>query len=195
MWNTYRITYNYVTARKIGLPVIVCPVDTLNPLWQFYRPFIAPTNRRWPYKLGQCVRYSYIGWPWKLKYQLHARNGPPLTVVSPEQCQVVVGDVRAVNSVLNRWKDFTKILAILKGLNSFGPNLLSAEGETWRRHRRITISPFNERNSSLVWIEAINQAKEVLGLWISPDANAATGFIKTDNRYFRAECFERSRFW
>ena len=37
----------------------------------------------------------------------------------------------------------------------------------WQRQRKLTSTPFNEQNSSLVWSEALRQADEVLQFWKS----------------------------
>ena len=70
LWNIYLIATNYAVARKIGLPILFCPVDTLNPLWILARPAVAPTLQRLPFGLGEFTRYSYIGWSWEFRYQL-----------------------------------------------------------------------------------------------------------------------------
>ena len=86
LWNIYLITANYVTARKIGLPILICPVDTFNPLWLLARPVVAPTLRHLPFGLGEFARYSYIGWTWEYRYQLREstlrRTAPPLAELS-----------------------------------------------------------------------------------------------------------------
>ena len=32
-WPCTKLARNYILARKIGLPVLVTPIDLLNPLW------------------------------------------------------------------------------------------------------------------------------------------------------------------
>ncbi|KAI9650534.1 hypothetical protein NHQ30_000550 [Ciborinia camelliae] len=43
----------------------------------------------------------------------------------------------------------------------------AAVGEDWQRQRKITSAPFNDQNNSLVWIEALRQADEILQFWKS----------------------------
>lgn len=50
-------------------------------------------------------------------------------------------------------------------MNIFGRNLDSVEGETWQRHRRLTVPSFNEQVSSSVWEEATKQASQMLREW------------------------------
>lgn len=41
------------------------------------------------------------------------------------------------------------------------------EGATWKRHRKITATPFNEYNHNLVWNEAQRQCENMLKYWLS----------------------------
>ena len=43
---------------------------------------------------------------------------------------------------------------------------LQVEGEDWQRNRKITSQSFNERNSKLVWKEALQQAQPMLQSWV-----------------------------
>ena len=45
-------------------------------------------------------------------------------------------------------------------------NKLQVEGEDWQRNRKITSQSFNERNSKLVWKEALQQAQPMLQSWV-----------------------------
>ncbi|OAP58718.1 hypothetical protein AYL99_07808 [Fonsecaea erecta] len=165
VWTFHGLVSHYVAARKIGLPIIVTPIDALNPLWVLGRPVLAPLIQKLPFGLGEFVRYSYLGWPWEYRYRMHARYGAAFTVVTPAECQVVVGDVDAAAEVLNRWRDFIKSPATAAPFAIFGPSVISSDGETWQRQRRITTPPFNERNSALVWREAARQARDMLAGW------------------------------
>lgn len=39
------------------------------------------------------------------------------------------------------------------------------EDQAWLRHRRVTAPPFNENNNSLVWIESLSQAGQMMEYW------------------------------
>jgi cytochrome P450 len=47
----------------------------------------------------------------------------------------------------------------------FGPNVLTAQGAVWRRHRKVTSPPFTERNLSLVFQTSVAQARDMLSMW------------------------------
>ena len=60
---------------------------------------------------------------------------------------------------------FPKPPAIYKLLSIFGPNILAAEGEEWRRHRKIVARCFGETNNRLVWEETIKIVLELFAHW------------------------------
>lgn len=45
-------------------------------------------------------------------------------------------------------------------LSIFGPNLLTSDGEDWRRHRRVSVTSFSEKNVEKVWEETGRVVKE-----------------------------------
>ena len=106
---------------------------------------------------------------------MHARYGSAFIIVTPVENQVFVADAKAADDILIRRKDFSKKPAVYAPFDIFGRNVNSVEGEAWQRHRKITTPPFNERNSSLVWTESLQQAKEMLRVWLSKGENGTTG--------------------
>ena len=152
-FTVYKMYSNYSVALKIGLPIIFTPVDPFHPLWVLLRPYLSPVLSCLPFGLGTWTHYSYLGWPWKDKYALHARYGGAFTIVTPAGNQVIVADAKAADDISTRRKDFVKKAEIYAPFNIFGLNVNTVNGETWQRHRKITTPPFNERNSSLVWTE------------------------------------------
>ena len=59
-------------------------------------------------------------------------------------------------------------------LEFYGPNLDTVNGKVWDRHRKITVPPFNEHNSALVWRETGEQADQVLNVWSEKDSVTST---------------------
>ena len=54
-----------------------------------------------------------------------------------------------------------------------------AEGDQWQRHRKITAPSFNERVSSSVWVESLEQARKVLASW-EKGSRSGTRTVATD---------------
>lgn len=60
-------------------------------------------------------------------------------------------------------------------LDIFGLNVVTANGRTWERHRRVTVPPFNERVSETVWDESGRQGAGARAKWMA--ASAAPGGV------------------
>ncbi|CZR54671.1 related to cytochrome P450 3A7 [Phialocephala subalpina] len=169
---------NYQKARKIGLPIVFSPFETLSPIWALLAPRLGPLLLRLPFGLGNFVHYSGFAFYWDDRYRMHERYGPALCVVTPGDVQVIIADGAAADDMLSRRKDFIKCEAMYKPLEMFGRNVDTVNGETWQRHRRLTTPPFNERNSSFVWRESLAQASGMLRTWVK---KGERGVDKTAN--------------
>ena len=178
-WHLLCLYTNYQQARRIGLPIIITPINVMNPIWILTQSWLGPLLSTLPFGLGGFVDYSTLSWPFAAKHAIHDRLGDAFTIVNPGENHVVVADADAVEEILTRRKDFQKSEAMYKALEVFGPNLDTVEGDTWQRHRRITTPPFNERNSSLVWRESLAQTRDMLQSWTS--TTSSDGITSTDS--------------
>ena len=157
---------NYVTARKIGLPILITPLGLLNPVWQLGEAYITPVLKSLPFGLGRFVEYSSLVSLFHDRYYRHVRLGHAYTVVSPTEVIVVIDDAACCEDILTRRKDFIKSELMYKVLEIFGPSVDTVNGEDWQRHRRLTAPPFNEKNSNIVWKETLNQADGMVKSWM-----------------------------
>lgn len=82
--------------------------------------------------------------------------------VGPGGPTLMVSDAEVITEIAHRWKDFSKQVEPYRTLAVFGPNVVTSEGSTWQRHRKITGPPFNEKNSSLVFADSIAQGKAMI---------------------------------
>ena len=93
--------------------------------------------------------------------------------------ELYVCDKDVVEEVLKRHRSFIKNPAMYGVLEFFGANVNTLNGKDWERHRRITVPPFNERNSGMVWDEAGRQARMMLDDWRSGSSdNTKNGEVK-----------------
>jgi cytochrome P450 len=69
-----------------------------------------------------------------------------------------------------------ELLTRLEMLEPFGPNVVSVEGDAWRKHIRITVPPFGEAVNKLVWEETFRQTNMLASSW----ANSGSGDLKRD---------------
>ncbi len=110
IWTFISLLSNYMTARRIGLPIIISPVSSLNPCWILtYRALpIFPLLQCLPFNLGKWSRCTYMGWSFDDKYLLHKELGCAFTLVTPSLNEVWIADQDAASVVLSRRKDYIK---------------------------------------------------------------------------------------
>ncbi|KAI3398548.1 hypothetical protein diail_9072 [Diaporthe ilicicola] len=162
LWN------NYTLARKTGLPVVVSPVSKFNPLWLVSQRRLAPWMRRnLPASLGAWTRHNMLSWHFDDKYFMFQELGGAWMHVTPSGVDFHCADPAVNAQVFGRRRDFDKPLEVLNLVDIYGPNISSVTGAEWQRHRRVTASPFNERNNRLVWDEALRQAGQAAAYWSS----------------------------
>lgn len=166
-----QLAYNYQKAKRIGLPVLVTPVDPSNVPYMLSSGWLEPLLRRClPLGLGNFVEYNSRDWNYDKINDLQERIGDTFIIVSPKQIRVFTGNAKASDELCRRRRDFVKAVALYKPLEIFGRNVVTTEGDDWVRHRKITTPPFNERNSALVWDESKRQATDMLKMWAAkPD--------------------------
>lgn len=164
-WSVVRFVRNYREAKKMGLPILICPVNPASPLWLCCKDFLTPTLRRLPWGLGAWAGRAEVGWTFFEKYSIHAKHGEVFVIVSPGENEVLVAEPGAADEAMRRRNDFIKNPAMYGMLDIYGPNLDTVNGKAWDRHRKITVPPFNEHNSALVWRETGEQADQMLQVW------------------------------
>ena len=181
LWNGLALYQQYQRAHTIGLPIVVAPVGNFNPLWVIFTR-LAPDQvrraRHWSFILGNWCRCMYIGWQFDDRGQIHRELGPAFTLCMPGYIEVLVADAPAAHYILTHRKDFIKPAQIYDGLNVFGRNVDSAEGEVWQRHRRITAPALNEHINGTVFVEAVRQATAMLGEWTQQEVRGTTKLSK-----------------
>ncbi|KAG6357695.1 hypothetical protein INS49_013574 [Diaporthe citri] len=169
---------NYAAARKTGLPLVISPVSKLNPLWLVLQRRLAPWMRRnLPAPLTSWTRHNVLSWFFDDKYLLFADLGSRSWLhVTPRELELHCADPAVNAQVFGRRGHFDKPADVLHLVDIYGPNISSVTGVEWRRHRRVTASPFNERNNRRVWDEALRQAAQAGACW---SGSGAEGFNTT----------------
>ncbi|MCJ1318707.1 hypothetical protein MMC15_004037 [Xylographa vitiligo] len=107
-----------------------------------------------------------MGWQFDDKYAVHQKLGGAFILVTPSVNELILADPEAITQVQARRKDFVKPPLMYEQMNIFGPNVNTTNGEEWQRHRKITAPSFNERISSVVWSEALQQSQELVQIWV-----------------------------
>lgn len=157
--------FHAATYRRTGLPVVISPVDHLNPVWIALQKPLRPFLENLPFGLGSFVRYSHLSWFFDDKYRMHEEHGKIFMVVTPGMNELHSVDPDVNSQILSRRKDFEKPEKILKAVVIYGDSIASVTNKDWQRHRRITVPPFNERNCKLVFNESLRQADQLASYW------------------------------
>ncbi|KAJ8127229.1 hypothetical protein O1611_g6409 [Lasiodiplodia mahajangana] len=87
--------------------------------------------------------------------------------VSSRNIWLYIADPVAIVDIWRRGKEFPRDVSVTAILDVFGPNISTAQGTQWQKHRRITASSFNDHNNSIVWSESIIVARDMLQYWTS----------------------------
>jgi cytochrome P450 len=163
-------------ARKIGLPILITPIHPANPLWMLTKDRLIPAISALPFGLGDWASRAEVGWTFGPKFSIHARYGEAFTIVSPGTNEIYLAEPNAAEDVMRRRNDFIKDPEMYGMLDFYGPNLDTVNGKVWDRHRKITVPPFNEQNSALVWGETADQTDQLLRMWSKKDHVTTTQY-------------------
>ena len=106
-------------------------------------------------------------------------TGGVFAVVSLNKVTVYIANGQAVESIFTVRNDFPKPKELYKGVEILSPNVDSVNGANRQRHRKITATPSNERNSGLVRMKSLRQVQRMIKEW-SPGTGEGTT-TTTDN--------------
>ncbi|KAH6907559.1 cytochrome P450 [Coprinopsis sp. MPI-PUGE-AT-0042] len=73
----------------------------------------------------------------------------------------LLADAAAIKEVTSSWIRFPKPLELYTPFSIFGDNILTTEGDAWRRYRKLTTPAFSTRTNKLVWAEATRVVAEL----------------------------------
>ncbi|KAK8108038.1 uncharacterized protein PG998_010051 [Apiospora kogelbergensis] len=186
---------NYQKVRRSGIPIIISPFYTFNPLWIIAQSWFAP--RKWflplcrllPEPFSLFTRVVLMDWPKEDGCELHDKFGPAFWVISPGTVQFVCSDPVANEEIMSKYKVWTKPPEHVAALAMYGPNVLTVEGEDWTRHKRIIGPCFNERTSVFVWEETMRQVQEMLDKRVFADPDHTHKTLCEDSRTIALHSF------
>lgn len=79
---------NYHAAKKMGLPVVVSPVNARNVFWLLTQKFIAPIIYAAPFGLGSWAKITIRGWLWEGHEKMYQDKGKVWVLASPKGLDV-----------------------------------------------------------------------------------------------------------
>lgn len=104
----YGLKVNYDDARKTGLPLIVLPFDSANPLWMVVDRKVVQLVRQIPFCSGNFTRFNWRGWEIHDRYRAHQQLGDALLFVTPGKIYLQLCDAEAVSEIFQRRTDFPR---------------------------------------------------------------------------------------
>ena len=165
--DVYSLYRNYQSAKELGLPTVICPIDNHRVLWLLNQVWLLPLLRKLPKKWNGFTKYLEFGWQYadrrSGRSSTHETLGPAIVLVTPGKNQIIVSDPVAIHDMLNRYRIFDKPW-MYKIHDLYGMNVDTVNGGEWVRHRKITAPAFNEKVSRTVWEEASRQAQAMLDI-------------------------------
>lgn len=164
LWSLYK---NYLSARKTGLPIVICPVNPYHPLWLIFSVPLRPLFEKYlPAWIYRRLNLAIYGFEFRGKMDVFGDKGPAFVLVTCGANELSLMDPELAVEVLKRIKDFpnTDIGNVIVGL--FGPNLITSGGDSWARQRKLIAPNINEKVSRLVFVESCKQAREMLSSYV-----------------------------
>lgn len=124
VYTASRLLRNYLTARKVGMPIRIIPIDPENPLWMVLdKRFFIPLFEKLPFGPDSFTRFNWRGCEFADKYRAHEEMGDVFMMVTPGRLCVHLCDPEALNEVLRKEKEFPRPLEIFEMTKVFGDNL------------------------------------------------------------------------
>jgi cytochrome P450 len=161
--NLYALAKNYLKARKTGFPLVICPVNPNHVIWMVTCVPLRPIFKRFlPDSLFHRLNMSIYGWEAMEKFSPFAKYGQNFVFVTCGNNELNIAEPELAIEVLKRPKDFiqTEIGSFIMRL--FGENLITSDGESWSRQRKLIAPNINERISKIVFQESCRQTVEMM---------------------------------
>ncbi|GJJ15066.1 hypothetical protein Clacol_009341 [Clathrus columnatus] len=137
-------------------------------------PYISP-GREWSLMKLKHSPYSKVArdiitW---VKHMFSPKIPATALIFPPPQVQIypttrsyyIVADPYAIKEIVSNRAVFPKNTPNYQLLNHFGTNLLTTEGEEWKRQRKLASPAFSEKNKQLVWDETIHVIQDMFDNW------------------------------
>ncbi|CAK7231587.1 hypothetical protein SCUCBS95973_007966 [Sporothrix curviconia] len=179
--SVHRLYTNYQNAIRSGWPVVVCPVNTQNPLFMVLNAPLRPFVERFlPSAVYNRFHLSTYGWEFRTKNNaVHDRIGPVYVLVTTGTNEIWCADPAVAQIMLARRKDFVPLPEAKTIMGLLGNNIIASDGEVWARQRRLIAPGLNEKISALVWKESMSQAEQMADFMLAQDNGVSTRTVSS----------------
>ncbi|KXN85347.1 Cytochrome P450 3A24, partial [Leucoagaricus sp. SymC.cos] len=91
------------------------------------------------------------------------------------QHNIYIADAEAIKDLATT-RRFPKPVHIYDSINLYGQNIVSTDGDLWKKYRKISGPSFSEKNNRLVWEETLHIIDDLTeNVWDSKDAAVGHG--------------------
>ena len=102
LYVSYYLAINYYCARKIGLPLVILPIDCGNPFWMAIDTRVIAFFRNLPWGFKNFTRFNWRGWEIQDRYQAHLELGDAFIFVTPGKNWLQLCNVEAMVDIFAR---------------------------------------------------------------------------------------------
>lgn len=160
----YSLLRNFFNARKSGLPYVFVPWDQNSFFWMVacvpLQPILQNNLPTWIYDRLSLTIYGYEfrekARPYH-KYATPQGNSQTYVLLTPGRYEVSTRDPEIATEILKRPRDFVCHDLTKLFMNRFGHNVLTSDGDSWSRQRRVVASTINEKISKATFEESLKQ--------------------------------------
>ncbi|GAB5037928.1 cytochrome p450 [Nannochloropsis oceanica] len=134
--------------------------------------------RHLPHIYQYCDIFSSVGllFPFLLKYRsnfyeiapelFESLQTPLFAFISSKNVTIHINDAHLIREVcIGKRRSFPKAVHMYDTVRVFGENIVTTEGEVWRRHRFVARAAFSEANNRLVFETVQACAGEMMDAW------------------------------
>ncbi|GLA07735.1 hypothetical protein AnigIFM60653_008974 [Aspergillus niger] len=158
-------------------------------------PALQPVYKKYlPHWIFDRLEICAHGWEYRNKRAYHDRLGDvfvlsrPTSLQSGKQIEAVervrsdetrIAQATIALSMLQRRNDFPQAPIVAKLMGFLGSNAFCANGEEWKRHRRMFASNLDERINRAVWTESKVQAQDMFKYIVNNPGNQTLDSLKS----------------
>ncbi|KAI8609223.1 cytochrome P450 [Chytriomyces sp. MP71] len=116
-------------------------------------------------------------WMWHRKFsQFENCTDSIFAICTYDSISVHVADPHLAHEVMvKRYKEFLKPVHHYRIVDIFGKNIVSTEGDEWRRHRKVAAPTFSERNNAYVHESSVQIAQRMFAAWEQTSVSGTNG--------------------
>ncbi|KAI8620611.1 cytochrome P450 [Chytriomyces sp. MP71] len=116
-------------------------------------------------------------WMWHRKFsQFESCTDSIFAICTYNSTSVHVAHPHLAHEIMvNRYKEFLKPVHHYHIVDIYGKNIVSTEGDEWRRHRKVAAPTFSEQNNAYVYESSVQTAQRMFTAWEQTSVSGTNG--------------------